>query len=127
MRKTAFEKTQEEFLKERAEVLGRAGDALSAALQELAGIEKAIDDKIRSLPENEMAKPDSDHACNTEMLALREDVVTDLNREIKRYNHAREHAKLRYYYLIVTREAIGFRRHRVVEETYKIPPKKKLL
>jgi hypothetical protein len=126
MRKTAFEKTQEEFLKERAEVLGRAGDALSAALQELDRIEKAIDLKMGLLPEN-AAEPVGGQMQHSAVLVSREDIVTDLNLEIKNYNHAREHVKLRYYYLIVTREAVGFRRHKVVEKTYKIPPKKKLL
>ena len=50
----------------------------------------------------------------------------ELNREINKFNAAREHAKLRYYYLIVTREAMGFRRHASVEEAYRIPPRKKV-
>ena len=51
----------------------------------------------------------------------------DINIEIERYNDAREYAKLRYFYLIVTREAMGFRRHTWVDEIYRIPPKKKPL
>jgi len=39
----------------------------------------------------------------------------------------RELAKLRFYYLIVTREALGLRRHQKVEEMYRIPPIKKYL
>jgi hypothetical protein len=54
-------------------------------------------------------------------------MVKEINGEINKYNHAREYAKLRYYYLIVTREAMGMRRHHWVEEIYTIPPRKKYL
>jgi hypothetical protein len=53
--------------------------------------------------------------------------MTEINGEIRHYNSAREYAQLRYFYLIVTREAMGIRRHKTVEEAYKIPPKKKYL
>lgn len=118
MLKNGFEKTQEELLKERAEVLGRAGDMLSAALRELNEIEKVIDYKLESFNRlRDDAEPDY----------LEEEAVREINAEIVRYNRAREYAKLRYYYLIVIREAVGFRRHRQVEEIYRIPPQKKRL
>jgi len=41
--------------------------------------------------------------------------------------YIKEYAQLRYYYLIVTREAMGFRRHKAVEDVYRIPPKRKYL
>lgn len=108
MRKTAWEKTQEELLKERAEVLGRAGEALAKALSDLEAIGRVIGESLREAGE----QPDPE-------------TLTEINGEIRRYNRAREYAQLRYYYLIVTREAMGFRRHKTVEEVYKIPPKKK--
>ncbi len=110
MRKSAWEKTQEEILKERAEVLGRAGEALQAAISEMERIDRLIAESIRTAG----ASP------GLEALA-------EINGEIRRYNRAREYAQLRYYYLIVTREAMGFRRHKAVEDTYRIPPKRKYL
>jgi len=110
MRKSSWEKTQEELLKERAEVLGRAGEALAAALSDLERIGRSISESVRNAGEC----PGSE-------------TLTEINGEIRQYNRAREYAQLRYYYLIVTREAMGFRRHKAVEEAYKIPPKKKYL
>jgi len=103
-------------------VLGRAGERLTAALRELERIERVIEremETLRGLTTGAEALQD---------IARRQHAVIDeINREIKRYNRAREYAKLRYYYLIVTREAVGFRRHKTVEELYCIPPKKKYL
>lgn len=110
MRKSTWEKTQEEMLKERAEVLGRAGEALAAALSEAEKIDRRIAESIRI----------AGGSPGTEALA-------EINGEIRLYNRAREYAQLRYYYLIVTREAMGFRRHKAVEEAYRIPPKRKYL
>jgi hypothetical protein len=110
MRKSAWEKTQEELLKERAEILGRAGEALSAALSDLEKIERSISASLREAGEH----PDSKS-------------LTEINGEIRHYNRAHEYAQLRLYYLLVTREAMGIRRHKTVEEIYKIPPKKKYL
>jgi len=114
--KDGAEKTDLEILQERAEVLGRAGEKLSLALQSLRRIEEGIDDRLRSYLE---CRQRGDHPPKG---SLRE-----INVEIRRYNEAREYAKLRLYYLIVTREAMGFRRNKAVEEQYPIPPKKKLL
>jgi hypothetical protein len=110
MRKSSWEKTQEELLQERAEVLGRAGEALAAALSDVERIGRSISARLRKAGEH----PDSE-------------LLTEINDEIRHYNRAREYAQLRLYYLIVTREAVGFRRHKTVEEVYKIPPKKKYL
>ena len=112
MLKNGFDKTQEEIFKERAEALGRAGERLFAVLKELKEIEENIDSKSESVQSN-----------NDEVKAA----VREINREIDRYNRAREYAKLRYYYLIVIREAVGFRRHKHVEEIYRIPPQKRHL
>jgi hypothetical protein len=110
MRKSAWEKTQEEIFQERAEVLGRAGEALAAALSEVERIDRRIAESIRAAGE----RPGLE-------------VLEEINGEIRRYNRARAYAELRYYYLIVTREAMGIRRHKAVEEVYRIPPKKKYL
>ena len=102
------DKTELEILQERAEVLGRAGEALSQALENL----KIIEMRIRAAMTSEVVSAASDHV---------------LNLEIQQFNKVREHAKLRYYYLIVIREAMGFRKHAVVEEAYPIPPQIKPL
>lgn len=109
-----IDKTEAEIIQERAEVLGRAGEKLALALNQLKAIESIIDIKMESLSE-----PGSK--------SRRAELIGDINGEIRHYNEAREYAKLRYYYLIVTREAMGFRRHKSVEEVYSIPPKKKPL
>jgi len=99
------EKTENEILQERAEVLGRAGEALSIAIRKMQVIEEHIHEALR------------------DGLTTKES-VRSINRHIRQFNTAREHAKLRFYYLIVTREAMGFRKHTMVEDTYRIPPVK---
>lgn len=114
--KDSAEKTDLEILQERAEVLGRAGEKLSAALKNLNRIGEIIESLLRSHLESvEQGNPPPKGA------------LREINLEIRRYNEAREYAKLRLYYLIVTREAMGFRRNKTVEEQYPIPPKKKPL
>ncbi len=117
MLKNAFEKTTEEIFKERADVLYRTGEALSDALHELASIGKRIDSYVETLTQK------SEYGDYYAIAELK----TEINSEIARYDRAREHAKLRYYYLIITREAMGLRRHTWVEEVYKIPPRKEPL
>jgi hypothetical protein len=51
-------------------------------------------------------------------------LIGHANEVIERYNAAREYAQLRYYYFIVTREALGLRRHHTVEEFFRIGPKR---
>jgi hypothetical protein len=117
MRKNEFEKTQEEIFQERAEILYLTGDKLSKALDRLGKIEEEIEAKLDMVRES--VKNGLEKDCK--------ELFKETNREIRKYNKAREHAKLRYYYLIVTREAMGLRRHKWVDEMYKIPPKKEIL
>jgi len=117
MQKIGFEKTIEEIFQERADVLYRTGEALSDALRKLNAIGKVVGSRmedLRTIGENR--EPDTIRRLHA-----------GINREITRYNRAREYAKLRYRYLIITREAMGFRRHTWVDEVYRIPPKKKHL
>lgn len=117
MHKDGFEKTLEEIFRERADVLYRTGEALSDALRKLNSIAEIIDDNIENLNNfTEMEESGDIRRLSTE-----------IDREISRYNRAREYAALRYHYLIITREAMGFRRHKWVEEIYRIPPKRKHL
>jgi hypothetical protein len=117
MVKSGFEKTQEEIFQERAEVLYRAGTKLSEAIEKLKFIEEEINVKLEVLRESVKTRTESESRK----------LFKETNREISRYNKARENASLRHYYLIVTRESMGFRRHKWVDEVYRIPPKKKRL
>jgi len=116
---------KEEFLQERAAVLGRAGEKVSNALETLRGIEKTIQEQLNHF--NEIVEKCNSQCDDSVLILLRRQAVKEINIEINRFNRAREHAKLKYYYLIVTREAMGMRRHHWVEDAYKIPPRKKHL
>ena len=125
MRERGFAQIQEDILRERASVLARTGESVYIALKKLNSIEKVIEDRISILDnavENGNGQTETENGdklnCSTENL------FNEINREIFRYNKAREYAKLRYHYFIITREAMGLRRHKMVEETYKIPSKK---
>lgn len=115
--KTPEDILKEELQRERAVVLGRAGESVQKALDKLKAAETAINALTESL-----------HSCSaTAGNAGRRRAVKEINEQIHQYNRLRDYAKLRYYYLVVTREAMGLRRHHWVEKTYPIPPKKRTL
>jgi hypothetical protein len=116
---------REEFLQERAAVLGRAGEKLSHALEKLYGIEKSIEERFMYF--NQIIEKCRTQYNDSSLISLRRQALKDINVEIGRFNRAREYAKVRYYYLIVTREAMGIRRHHWIEDVYGIPPRKKHL
>ena len=113
---------REEMLKERAEVLGRAGEKLAAAIDKMSIIEQGIDDRLKHF--RFVWKKYEERGGDNEIASLKQEMMGEINREIAKFNRAREYAKLRYYYLIVTREAMGMRRHHWVDEWYRIPPRK---
>ena len=113
---------REEMLKERAEVLGRAGEKLAAAIEKMSAIEQGIDERLKHF--RSVAKRYEENGNNDKLASMKKDIAGEINREIGKFNRAREYAKLRYYYLIVTREAMGMRRHHWVDEWYRIPPRK---
>ena len=113
---------REEMLKERAEVLGRAGEKLAAALEKMKTIEQDIDERLKQF--RIVAKKYEENGDDDKLVSMKKDIAGEINREIGKFNRAREYAKLRYYYLIVTREAMGMRRHHWVDEWYRIPPRK---
>jgi hypothetical protein len=109
----------EEFLKERAAVLGRAGVAVEDALAELIKLDQEIQAKNEQLQalklqEQRLADPKEQQV-----------LIEDINAGIDQFNTVLEKAKLKYYYFIVTREALGLRRHDRIREMYVIPAKKK--
>jgi hypothetical protein len=127
-RDNALEKTQEDILRERAMVLARAGDSVQRALEKLKKIEAVIEERLELYQEavagtNRYAS----FGSGEPLFRSFEELCNDIDSRIREYNKTREHAKLRYYYLIVTREAMGFRRHKTVEEIYKIPSKKEYM
>lgn len=123
--KTFDEILKEEFLKERAVVLGRTGESVAKAVVKLQQMAKIIEENhqyMKSLEDRLGGDPDHDNLKKAKGKALK-----DINKMILQYNRLCDHAQLRYYYLIVTREAMGLRSHHRLEEFYRIPPKKKQL
>lgn len=54
-------------------------------------------------------------------------MICELNGKIGVYNRQIEQVRTRYYYLIVTREALGITHHQRLEEIYRIPRPMRLL
>lgn len=121
--KTPENVLQEELLREKAEVLARAGEQVADLIGALCELQRDIESLLGSIhagdPEEAVAGGDEADAVLSRQLR-----VEEINVKIARYNNLREDAKLRYHYLIITREALGMRRHHWVEEIYKIPPRK---
>ena len=109
----------EELLREKAAVLSRAGMAVDNAIERLMRIDREIEVKISLL--NTFCW--NNHA--SEMLQKKQMVCEEINLSIDHFNAIRQKAQLQYYYLIVTREALGLRRHEMIQEIYRIPEKKK--
>ncbi|HOJ51473.1 MAG TPA: hypothetical protein PLT64_02030 [Syntrophales bacterium] len=116
MDQTPDEIIQQEIMRERAEALTRAGNRVDEALGRLRALAEHIECLKRELSH---LPPDSPH--------MRQHLVNTINESIRHYNELRKHADLRYYYLIVTREALGLRHHQRVAEIYAIPPRMKLI
>ena len=108
----------EELLREKAAVLSRAGMAVDEAIEQLMRIDRKIEAKmslLNSFSSNKQAQ---------EIFQKKKLVFEEINSSIDRFNVIRQKAQLQYYYLIVTREALGLRRHEMIQEIYRIPDKK---
>lgn len=114
-----YENLCEELLRERAAVLTRAGLAVEDALEKLLKIDRQIEEKSWCM---QSLKDDTSGQHNLQDGRL---ILEDINAVIDQFNAARRKAELQYYYLIVTREALGLRRHEMVQQLYPIPSKKK--
>ncbi len=123
--KTVDEIFKEEFLKERAVVLGQSGESVAKAITKLQRLAQDIEKKHRYL--SSLEDPWEGGPNHEGVKKDKEKVLKDINKMILQYNRLWDHAQLRYYYLIVTREAMGLRSHHRVEEIYRIPPKKQQL
>jgi hypothetical protein len=122
--KSIDEALQEEFLRERAVVLAKAGEKLTKTLHLLDHIEECIAKDtmaIGCLSNQENAFS----SIEREIITQKKVLLAQINQNIDTFNKTREKAKIQYYYLIVTREALGLRKHHWVEELYSIPPAKK--
>jgi hypothetical protein len=123
-KRTVQDILQDEMLRERAAVLARAGEQLADALKKLEKMESEIAAAMagwRSTVGNGgSAAPVGidDDRCR---------LMREINGKIDLYNRQREQVRTRYYYLIVTREALGIIHHQRLEEIYRIPPPKRLL
>lgn len=108
----------EEILRERAVVLSRAGFAVSDILDSTTRLEKEIEKKLHLLK--------TLNGADIDKLSQGENAIcAEINVLIEKFNAACEKAQLKYYYLIVTREALGLYKHEYVQEIYQIPQKKK--
>lgn len=113
-------------MRERAAILGRAGDSVSRALEKLHNIERSLEEMMIRLADIE--QPVSQDLTDARSMGkLRRQMIVEINREISKFNGEREYALMSHYYLIVTREAMGMRRHHWVDQHYRVPPRKKHL
>jgi hypothetical protein len=94
-REEALHRTEREILAEKAATLGRAGERLEAALRVVAELRRALD----QAPEG----------------AAREGARAS-------YRRARQRALEARRTLIIQREAIGLRNHRLVDQEFPEPP-----
>ena len=124
-KKTVQDILQEEMLRERAAVLARAGEHLSDALAKLAKIESEIAAGMAIWRRRGVGNGGSVAPEGTDDDRRR--LICELNGKIGVYNRQLEQVRTRYYYLIVTREALGIIHHQRLEEIYRIPRQKRLL
>ena len=91
-----------DIMQEKAEALGRTGGRLDESLRRLKILEQRI-----------------------KMLERQGEGARAVNAFIREFNQVRERARQYLQYLIIQREAIGFRRHTNVTRMYQIPLKKR--
>jgi hypothetical protein len=123
-RKTTQDILQEEMLRERAAVLARAGEKLTAAMEKLGKIDEEIS---QTLALWRGSGGEGSGALFAKDQEARRRLFDEINAKIRAYNRQREQVKTRYYYLIVTREAIGLIHHERLAELYRLPPRKHCL
>ena len=109
----------EELLREKAAVLSRAGMAVEEAIEKLMGIEREIEEKKSLLKFTEVDNRSSEVSRDEQL------IYEEINMSIDKFNAFHQKAETQYYYLIVTREALGLRRHEMIQKMYRIPDKKR--
>lgn len=123
-RKTTQDILQEEMLRERAAVLARAGEKLAAAMEKLGKIDEEIS---QALARWRSRDGEANGVTAAKAQEARHRLFGEINAKIRAYNRQREQVKTRYYYLIVTREALGLIHHQRLAEIYRLPPRKHCL
>ena len=109
----------EELLRERAAVLARAGFAVEDALAKLDRLDRRFGEMMFRWQSLQAGSPEGAHPKE------KQSVFEEINEIVEQFNAACQKAEIQYYYLIVTREALGLRRHETVQRLYRIPSKKK--
>jgi len=109
----------EELLREKAAVLSRAGMAVEEAIDKLIRIEREIEEKKSLLKFTEVDNRSSEVSRDEQL------IYKEINMSIDKFNAFHQKAETQYYYLIVTREALGLRRHEMIQKMYRIPDKKR--
>ena len=94
-----------DIMKEKAEALGRVGGRLDESLRRIKILEQRIQMLEREGQRGRVA----------------------VNTLIGEFNQVRQRALRYLHYLIIQREAMGFRRHTHVTAMYQIPPRKRPL
>lgn len=110
-RNEGFGKLEEEIRKEKAEALGRAGERIEEALMAVYELRQIILALGRQIVNG------TDSADSWDTASIRQ----EFDRRIAEYNRLRERAQTFYHYLLVQREAVGFRGHADVERQYVLP------
>jgi hypothetical protein len=95
-------RVEQEIRQAKAEALGRVGERLDAVLAELRALDHRLDERLAAA------------AVPPAMLAA----------ELETRNRLRDEAARLAHQLIIQREAVGFRRHSLVDERYPIPPRR---
>lgn len=108
-RRETLGRVEEEIRREKAEALGRVGERLTELLGQLRDLGRRIDDLERA----RAGGGDPEGAARLEA-------------EIERFNRLREGAARLVHDLIIQREAVGFRRHTLILQSYPIPPRRSL-
>jgi len=114
----------EEFLRERAANLARASESLQTAIEAMTTLNERIELLLGDLASLAAVASGLDKSRRAGNEAEQEALRKCIDTAIAQYNAAREYALTRYYYLIVTREALGLRRHQVLEEFFPIGEKR---
>jgi len=108
MAKPDFLAVETEIQQEKAETLGRAGERLERALQELGTFRRDLMDLACSPPASALTNS--------------ERVPAEMGEKLAQYARLREEAKQLRHCLIIQREAVGLRRHDDVDRLYPVPP-----
>ncbi|MCA1960215.1 MAG: hypothetical protein LDL33_05425 [Desulfomonile sp.] len=102
-----------DLVKEMAEALGSTGLRLDDILEKLQAVRAELEDLF--------------NRRSATCAGQREPADSEINERIRRFNNLVDQAEDTRRWLLIQREAIGFRIHREVERHYPIPSKMKLL